>query len=35
VQILIDGKESETLAGHVDISKPITQDLSMTPLPPR
>lgn len=35
VQILIDGRESETLAGHVDISKPITQDLSMTPLPPR
>jgi germination protein M len=35
VQILIDGKVSETLAGHVDISSPITQDLSMTPLPPR
>jgi spore germination protein GerM len=35
VQILIDGKVSETLAGHVDISNPITQDLSMTPLPPR
>jgi spore germination protein GerM len=35
VQILIEGKEAETLAGHVVISKPFLQDLSMTPLPPR
>jgi hypothetical protein len=35
VQILIDGVETETLAGHVDISHPIRQDLSMTPLPAR
>jgi germination protein M len=35
VQILIEGNEVETLAGHVDISQPMVQDLSMTPLPPR
>jgi hypothetical protein len=35
VQILIDGSEAETLAGHIDISQPFLQDLSMTPLLPR
>ncbi len=35
VQILVEGAEAETLAGHVDISHPIGQDLSMTPLPAR
>jgi spore germination protein GerM len=30
VQILIEGNEAETLAGHVDISRPIAEDLSMT-----
>jgi spore germination protein GerM len=33
VQILIEGVEAETLAGHIDISQPFSQDLSMTPLP--
>jgi hypothetical protein len=35
VQILIEGNEVDTLAGHVDIGRPLLQDLSMTPLPPR
>ena len=30
VQILIGGTDVETLAGHVDISRPIGEDLSMT-----
>ena len=30
VQILIEGNEAETLAGHVDISRPIAEDLSLT-----
>jgi hypothetical protein len=29
VQILIDGKEAETLAGHVDLRRPLTPDLSI------
>jgi hypothetical protein len=32
VQILIDGSEAETLAGHVGISQPFGRDLSMTNL---
>ena len=30
VQILIEGLESETLAGHIDLSHPLSEDLSMT-----
>jgi len=30
VQILIEGAEAETLAGHVDLSRPFSEDLSMT-----
>ena len=30
VQILVEGAEAETLAGHIDLSKPLRQDLSMT-----
>lgn len=30
VQILIEGAEAETLAGHIDLSRPLRQDLSMT-----
>jgi spore germination protein GerM len=29
VQILIDGREVDTLAGHVDLRRPITADLSL------
>jgi len=29
VQILIEGAESETLAGHIDISQPLREDLSI------
>jgi spore germination protein GerM len=29
VQILIDGKEAETLAGHVDLRRPLARDVSM------
>jgi hypothetical protein len=29
VQILIDGKEAETLAGHVDLRRPLTPDLTI------
>ena len=29
VQILIDGKEADTLAGHVDLRRPLTRDLSL------
>lgn len=32
VQILIDGAEADTLAGHVDLRRPLPQDLSMTVL---
>jgi spore germination protein GerM len=32
VQILLEGAEAETLAGHVDLSQPFLQDLSMTSL---
>jgi hypothetical protein len=34
VQILIEGTEAETLAGHVDISHAIAEDLSMTSIAP-
>ena len=34
VQILIEGSEAETLAGHIDISRPIAEDLSMTSIAP-
>ena len=30
VQILIEGAEAETLAGHIDLSRPLVGDLSMT-----
>ena len=29
VQILIDGREADTLAGHVDLRRPLEQDLSL------
>ena len=29
VQILIDGRETDTLAGHVDLRRPLEQDLSL------
>ena len=29
VQILIDGREADTLAGHVDLRRPLPQDLSL------
>ena len=29
VQILVDGKEVDTIAGHVDIRRPLTRDLSL------
>ncbi|MCI0418053.1 MAG: GerMN domain-containing protein [Acidobacteria bacterium] len=32
VQILIEGAEAETLAGHIDLSHPFAEDLSMTAL---
>lgn len=32
VQILIEGAEAETLAGHIDLSRPFSEDLSMTVL---
>ena len=32
VQILIEGAEAETLAGHIDLSHPFSEDLSMTVL---
>jgi len=32
VQILIAGSEAETLAGHIDLSHPFSEDLSMTVL---
>ena len=31
VQILIEGAEAETLAGHIDLSRPFSEDLSMGP----
>lgn len=34
VQILIEGTQAETLAGHVDISRPLAEDLSMTIIAP-
>lgn len=34
VQILIEGTDADTLAGHVDISHPIAEDLSMTSIAP-
>jgi Sporulation and spore germination len=32
VQILIEGAEAETLAGHIDLSRPFSEDLSITVL---
>jgi hypothetical protein len=29
VQILVDGKEVDTIAGHVDVRRPLTRDLSL------
>jgi germination protein M len=29
VQILVDGKEVDTIAGHVDIRQPLTRDTSL------
>ena len=34
VQILIEGSEAETFAGHIDITRPIAEDLSMTTIGP-
>jgi spore germination protein GerM len=34
VQILIEGSEAETFAGHIDITRPIAEDLSMTMIGP-
>jgi hypothetical protein len=28
VQILVDGKEVDTIAGHIDVRRPLTGDLS-------
>jgi hypothetical protein len=33
VQILIDGKEAQTLAGHVDLRQPLTSNLSLVEQP--
>lgn len=33
VQILIDGREADTLAGHVDLRRPLQQDLSLVAEP--
>lgn len=33
VQILVDGKEVETLAGHVDLRQPLEEDLSLVEQP--
>ena len=33
VQILIDGREADTLAGHVDLRRPLQQDLSIVQEP--
>jgi hypothetical protein len=29
VQILVDGKEVDTIAGHVDVRRPLTRDTSL------
>ena len=29
VQILVDGREADTIAGHVDIRRPLTRDTSL------
>jgi hypothetical protein len=33
VQILVDGREVETIAGHVDIRRPLVKNLSLLPQP--
>jgi Sporulation and spore germination len=33
VQILVDGHEAETIAGHVDIRRPLVKNLSLLPQP--
>jgi hypothetical protein len=33
VQILVDGHEAETIAGHVDIRRPLVKNLSLLPKP--
>ena len=33
VQILVDGHEVETIAGHVDIRRPLVKNLSLLPQP--
>lgn len=33
VQILVDGREAETIAGHVDIRRPLVKNLSLLPQP--
>ena len=33
VQILIDGKEADTLAGHIDLRRPLAKNLSWTRSP--
>jgi hypothetical protein len=34
VQILIDGREVDTLAGHVDLRRPLVRDRSLVQEPP-
>ena len=33
VQLLVDGRQVDTLAGHVDVRRPLTKDLRWTELP--
>lgn len=33
VQILVDGREAETLAGHIDLRRPLAKDLQLTMAP--
>ena len=34
VQLLVDGHQVDTLAGHVDVRRPLMKDLRWTELPP-
>jgi hypothetical protein len=33
VQILIDGQEADTLAGHIDLRRPLERDVSLISTP--
>lgn len=33
VQILVDGKEVDTIAGHIDVRRPLTRETSLTRMP--